>query len=71
MERGRAEFEHRSVRDLPGLLPPALFVFNDTRRTILVVNHAYVDGDVFPDRHLVLEAYVGDTALPLAHPVIP
>lgn len=47
------------------------FVFNDARGTILVVNHAVFDGDAFPDRHLVLEAYVGDTGLPLARPVMP
>ena len=31
MERGRAEVTHRSITALPSLLPPALFVFNDTR----------------------------------------
>jgi S-adenosylmethionine:tRNA ribosyltransferase-isomerase len=31
MPRGQARFTHASVRDIPELLPPALFVFNDTR----------------------------------------
>jgi S-adenosylmethionine:tRNA ribosyltransferase-isomerase len=31
MERGRAGVEHGSVLDLPRLVPPALFVFNDTK----------------------------------------
>ena len=31
MTRGRAQFAHAQVSDLPGLLPPSLFVFNDTR----------------------------------------
>ncbi|MEY4510633.1 MAG: hypothetical protein RLZZ450_2755 [Pseudomonadota bacterium] len=31
MPRGEASFSHRQIVDLPGLLPPALFVFNDTR----------------------------------------
>ena len=31
VRRGAAELEHRSVRELPGLLPPALFVVNDTK----------------------------------------
>jgi len=31
MPRGEATFAHRQIVDLPALLPPALFVFNDTR----------------------------------------
>ncbi|HEX5658956.1 MAG TPA: tRNA preQ1(34) S-adenosylmethionine ribosyltransferase-isomerase QueA [Polyangiales bacterium] len=31
MDRGREGVEHASVLDLPQLLPPALFVFNDTK----------------------------------------
>jgi S-adenosylmethionine:tRNA ribosyltransferase-isomerase len=31
MPRGEACFSHKQVVDLPALLPPALFVFNDTR----------------------------------------
>jgi len=31
MARGEARCEHGTVRDLPSLLPPSLFVFNDTR----------------------------------------
>jgi len=31
LRRGGAELEHRRVSDLPGLLPPALFVLNDTK----------------------------------------
>jgi S-adenosylmethionine:tRNA ribosyltransferase-isomerase len=31
VDRARAALEHRAMRELPGLLEPALFVFNDTR----------------------------------------
>jgi len=31
MPRGEATFAHKQIVDLPALLPPALFVFNDTR----------------------------------------
>ena len=31
VDRLRAALEHRAMRELPGLLEPALFVFNDTR----------------------------------------
>lgn len=31
VERGREALAHGTVADLPGLLPPSLFVFNDTR----------------------------------------
>lgn len=31
MPRGQASFRHQHIVDLPKLLPPALFVFNDTR----------------------------------------
>ncbi len=47
------------------------FVFNDANRSLLIVNHVFVTGDLMEDRNLILEAFVDDTALPEARPRFP
>lgn len=50
---------------------PASIAFRDETHSLLVANHALVDGTILPERWVILDVEVGDTGAALHKPSIP